>query len=252
MAFDIFMICFLFIIGILVGLLAIIIGLKCPLKSKIINTCDCENTYKWYELIPIFSFFLSKGECPYCHKETPLIYSFLELLTGILYSLSYITYGFSYEMIIMLIIVFLMIEIYISDFKYYIILEKPLILFTIIILILKYLFFGLRTLLISICSGIILYVFAFIIRYIGTKIFKQEALGGGDVKLASFFGILFGLRLSILSLIVGSFLAFPIAIYYSLTNSKREIPFGPFLITGLFFIFIFMDQIRTFLSVIFK
>ena len=91
-----------------------------------------------------------------------------------------------------------------------------------------------------------------VIRYFGTKFFKQEALGGGDIKLATFFGFVLGLRLSIVSLILGSFLAFPYAIYCSMNKKNREIPFGPFLILGLDVTFIFMVYINNFLSIIFK
>ena len=66
------------------------------------------------------------------------------------------------------------------------------------------------------------------------------------------FGFAFGIRLAIVSLIIGSFLAFPVAIYYSLVGKDKEIPFGPYLVTGLFIVFVFMDPIRHFLEIIFK
>ena len=81
--------------------------------------------------------------------------------------------------------------------------------------------------------------------------FKQESLGGGDIKLSMFFGFVLGIRLSIVSLVVGSFLAFPYAVYFSLSNKQKEIPFGPFLIVGLYLVFIFMEPINSFLSIMF-
>jgi len=90
-----------------------------------------------------------------------------------------------------------------------------------------------------------------IVRYIGSKIFGQESLGGGDVKLSMFFGFVLGIRLSIATLVIGSFLAFPCAIYYALSNKGREIPFGPFLITSLYLFCVFMEPINSFLSVVF-
>lgn len=250
---DIFIIGILFILGIFVGFLAIIIGLKAPLKQKeYFNTCDyCNEKYKWHELIPIFSFFLSRGECKHCNNNLSLWYPFLELLTGLLFAFSFMIYGFSYEMLIMIILTILSIIIYVSDFKYYIILDIPLFICGILVLILKFIFFGFETFLISLCSGLLIFIFMLIIKYIGDKIFKQESLGGGDIKLAMFFGFVFGIRLSIVALILGSFFAFPYAVYFSLTNKQREIPFGPFLITGLFVVFVFMEQINTFLSIIF-
>lgn len=253
MLIDIYVICLLFIIGIILGMVSIIIGLKGPLKVKeYFNCCDnCNNTYKWYELIPIISFFISKGECRYCKKEMSIMYPVLEIISGMLFSFSYMIYGFSYEMIIMIILTILSLIIYVSDFKYYIILDGPLILFSVIILTMKFLFFGFETFLISLCSGILIFIFMMIIRYIGNKLFKQESLGGGDIKLSTLFGFMLGIRLSIIALVIGSFLAFPCAVYYALTDKSREIPFGPFLVTGLYLVFVFMEPIKTFLSIVF-
>lgn len=253
MLFDIYVICFLFVVGILAGMVSIIIGLKGHLKIKeYFNCCDnCNNIYKWYELIPIISFFISRGECRYCKKELSMMYPVLEIMSGMLFSFSYVIYGFSYEMIIMIILTILSLIIYVSDFKYYVILDGPLFLFSIIILAMKFAFFGFETFLVSLCSGILIFIFMMIIRYIGNKIFKQESLGGGDIKLSMLFGFMLGIKLSIVSLVIGSFLAFPCAVYYSLTDKSREIPFGPFLVTGLYLVFVFMEPINRFLSIIF-
>ena len=64
MAFDITLIIFLFFIGILIGLLGIMIGLKFPKKKKNLNNiCDyCDNEYlmeyykKILNKIPLLSF----------------------------------------------------------------------------------------------------------------------------------------------------------------------------------------------------
>ena len=253
MLVDIGIIVLLFFGGIFVGLGAIVAGLKFPLKKKeYFNVCDnCNSRYKWYEMIPIISFFLNKGECRYCNKELSLWYPFLELLSGLLFAISYMIYGFSYEMIIMLILTILFVVICVSDFKYYIISDQPLVLFSLVVLLLKFIFFGFETFWISVCSGLLLLIFMLVVKYIGDKAFKQESIGGGDIKLAVFFGFLLGIRLAIISLVVGSFLAFPYAIYYSLANKQKEIPFGPFLITGLYLVFVFMEPIKSFLSIIF-
>ena len=253
MIFDIYVICLLFIVGLLLGFIDIIIALKLPLREReFANSCDnCNHKYKWYELIPLISYFINKGSCPYCKKKISFGYIALQLLSGILYSLGYVFYGFSYELIVMIILTNLTILIYVSDFKYLIILDEPLLLFSVIIFLCKYLFFGFETFLISVCSGLLIFIFMIIVRFIGNKIFKQESMGGGDIKLSMFFGFTLGIKLSIISLMVGSFLAFPYAIYSSLKNINKDIPFGPFLVTGLFLVFIFMEPIRLFLKILF-
>ena len=253
MFIDIVIICLLFFVGIIVGLFSVITGLKLPLEEKeFFNTCDhCNDKYKWYELIPIFSFFLYKGECRYCKKDLNLWYCFLELLCGLLFAFSYMIYGISYEMLVMICLTMLSIIIFVSDFKYFVISDQPLFVSSLFILMIKFIFFGFETFLISLCSGLLIFIFMMSIRYIGNKIFKQESIGGGDIKLSVLFGFVLGIRLSIVSLVLGSFLAFPYAIYCSLSSTQKEIPFGHFLISGLYFVFIFMEPINNFLTVIF-
>lgn len=253
MLVDITVISLLFVVGLFIGMIAIIIGLKGPLpKKEYLNKCDhCNYKYKWYELIPVFSFILKKGRCSYCHRKSSFWYPFLELVTGILFSLSYVIYGFSYEMIIFIILAILTVMIFVSDFKYYIILDKPIWFFSIIVLILKFIVFGFETFILSLCSGVLIFIFMVCIRYIANMIFRRDSLGGGDIKLVTFFGFVVAIRLSIVSLALGSLLAFPYAIYYALLDKQKEIPFGPFLILGLYTVFLFMEPINTFLAIIF-
>lgn len=254
MILDIGIIVLLFLFGLIIGHMAVIAGIKFPLKRRnLLSCCDnCNEKYKWYEMIPIVSFFIIGGECPYCEKQLSLGYPILELICSILLPISYMLYGFCYEMIAVTIIIILTTIIYVCDFKYYIILDGPLIIFSLIILVLQFILNGFEEFLLSLCSGILMFLLFYAIKLIGDKIFKTESLGGGDVKLSMFFGFVVGLRLGIISIIVGSLLAFPVAIYYSFTNGKKEIPFGPFLITGLLIVFIFMEQINSFINVLFK
>lgn len=250
---KIYTIILLFLIGTFLGITFVVIGLKLPIKRKNVNLCDnCDIEYKWYDLIPIVSYFKNHKKCPKCGHKLNFLYSILSIITGLLFAISYIRYDFSYEMITMIIITSLTIIIYVSDFKYYIILDSPLIVFSLLILIFKLIFFGLKTFFISLISGLLLFLFMYFIGLFGKILFKKDSLGGGDVKLAAFFGFTLGVRLSIVSLIIGSLLAFPSALYSSSSNKNREIPFGPYLITGLFIVFIFMEPIRSFLTIIFR
>lgn len=252
---DILAIIFLFLCGLVSGLLAILIGLKKPLKLKRIGSLcsNCNEQYEWYQLIPVVSFFFFRNNsCPYCHKKLSIFFPILEFLSGVLFSLSYILYGFSYELLIVLMLIFLSINIFVSDFKHYVILDGPLLIIGILILLFKLIFFNVKVFLLSLLSGLIIFTFMLFVRFLGNKMFKQESIGGGDIKLSMLFGFTLGLRLSIVSLIIGAFLAFPYAIYYSLKGKDKEIPFGPFLILGLDITFLFMDYINLFLSIIFK
>jgi leader peptidase (prepilin peptidase)/N-methyltransferase len=79
-------------------------------------------------------------------------------------------------------------------------------------------------------GGIIL-----IIGMAGSVIFKKEAMGGGDVKLAAMIGAFLGWRYTIISLFLGFFLGALIGIILIITKIKKReeaIPFGPFIALG--------------------
>lgn len=245
---------YLFIVGLVMGSFYTVIGLRAPHNESIIlprSHCDnCKKILKWYELLPVISWIIQGGRCRKCHSKISFFYPIIELLTGLLFALSYYLYGISYEFFAMLVISSLLIIIFVSDFKYLVILDAPLFLSYIIILVLKYFYFGFNTLVLSLISGVILFLFMYIIKFIGDKIFKRESLGGGDIKLAVFFGFSLGIRLSFMSLVLGSFLAFPYALYYVIKNREKEIPFGPFLMTGMLIIFMLQSLITDFINIL--
>ena len=73
-----------------------------------------------------------------------------------------------------------------------------------------------------------------IIAIAGTYLFKKEAMGGGDIKLAAMIGAFLGWQLTLLSLFFGFFLGAIIGIIVLvLSKGKSEIvPFGPFIALG--------------------
>ena len=59
--------------------------------------------------------------------------------------------------------------------------------------------------------------------------FKQESLGGGDIKLMFLVGLVIGYSMSICNIFLATFIAFPIALYLLIRKKDNIIPFGPFL-----------------------
>ena len=73
------------------------------------------------------------------------------------------------------------------------------------------------------------------IAFIGTWLFKKEALGGGDVKLMGGVGALIGWEGVITTLVFASFFGLVYAVFLMIFKGKKggdAIPFGPFLSLG--------------------
>ena len=217
------MIIILFLSGFILGLIYSLIGEKLPM------------------LLP---------EVGYHEDNDWILNLFIAILNSLVALISYYNFGFSYEFFTSLIIAFLVTTIFISDFKYMIILDSPLIISGILIFILKWIYFSLKSAFLSLGSGFALFIFMIIIAYIGKKLFKKDALGGGDIKLALIIGIILNFRLGLLSIIFSSLLAMPYALGTIFLSKNKEVPFGPFLIGSLALVFIFNEKFMNLITFI--
>jgi leader peptidase (prepilin peptidase)/N-methyltransferase len=88
----------------------------------------------------------------------------------------------------------------------------------------------------------------FVIGY-GTEKFivKRPAIGGGDIKFMAWAGALWGWQSTFMSIFFGSVLGLVLAgIGYALSGAytmKREIPFGPFLVVGVWISAFFGEEL---------
>ena len=71
----------------------------------------------------------------------------------------------------------------------------------------------------------------------GSYLFKKEAMGGGDIKLAAMVGAFLGWQLTLLALFLGFFFGAFIGVIVLIKNKGKNeksdsIPFGPFIALG--------------------
>ena len=236
----------LFLLGIILGSFYNVLATRLPQNKSIVKPgshCDfCNTPLKWYENIPLISYVIQGGRCRTCKKEIPFNLFASELFTGILFVFSYLYFGISYEFFMMLILSSLVVIIFISDFKYMIILDSPLVISSILILILKYIYFDYKAVLFSILSGLVAFLVMLLVGFVGKKLYKREALGGGDIKLSFVIGATLGVQLSMVSLIFSTFLALPYALATIVLKKDSEVPFGPFIVSSFFIVFLYMDK----------
>lgn len=245
---------FIFILGLVLGSFYLVVATRLPKGEDILvsrSRCDeCKKELKWYNLIPIFSYVFQKGKCTYCHKKISPIHLIVELVTGCSFLICYLICGFSYEFFAGLVVISLTILIYISDFKYMIILDSPLVISTIIIVILKLIYFGLSTTLFSILSGICLFLIMLMVQKLGEYLFKKDALGGGDIKFSFVIGLILNYELGLVAIILSTFLALPYSVASLYLLKNNEVPYGPFLAGALLIVFFMMDKFQILFNVL--
>lgn len=189
----------------------------------------CDHKLKWYELIPIVSYIIQSGKCRKCGSYLPLSYLVIEIVTGILYAVCYHEYGLSPELIISVIFISILIIVIVSDIEYMIILDEVLVFGSVITIIFYLILYGLDVTVYHVLDAALAFVAMYALKLLGDFIFKKESLGGGDIKLMFFFGLVIGLPLSVITIFVATFIAFPIALFVLFSRRDNMIPFGPFL-----------------------
>ncbi len=236
-----YMICF-FVLGTAMGSFYNVVGTRVVNKESIIKPrshCDkCGHVLAWYELIPIFSFIFLKGKCRNCKTKLSFLYLFSEFFCGLLFAISFYSFGFSPELIISITLSSLLIIVTVCDVSYMIIPDRFIVISGVIILLTKLTFFGLNSFLISLLYGLLAFGVMFLIMKFGDYIFKKETLGGADVKLMFIVGICLEPFLSLLVIILASMIALPISLVLLVKEREHAIPFGPFIMIGTMIIFL--------------
>lgn len=246
----------IFIIGTIMGSFLNVLAVRLSVGESILyprSHChNCQHKLRWYELIPIMSYLIQGGKSRCCKCKLPISYLLMEVITGVLYCTSYHSFGFSYEFIISLIFISILVTIIVSDIEYMIILDEVIAIGSILIIILELFFFGLDYTADSILGGVFAFVTMYVIKLLGDKLFKKESMGGGDIKLMFFFGLVIGYPLCICNIFLATFIAFPIAIYMLLSRKDNLIPFGPFLAMGAILIHISKVDISSIINFFIK
>jgi leader peptidase (prepilin peptidase)/N-methyltransferase len=241
----------IFILGLIVGSFSNVCIYRIPRNESIIYPAShcpkCRSKIKPVDNIPLLSFILLKGRCRNCKSKISIQYPIVELLTGLIYLIIYLTYGLSVQTLIYIILSSALIIIAFIDLNQQIvpdIISLPgIVIGFILSFFVSYISFINSALGVLVGGGIIL-----IIGMAGSIIFKKEAMGGGDVKLAAMIGAFLGWRYIIISLFLGFFLGALAGIILILSKIKsREdvVPFGPFIVLGSFITLLWGDKIIT-------
>lgn len=222
-----------FILGSVMGSFFHVVATRMSNEESIVTPSShchiCDHKLKWYELIPIVSYLIQGGKCRKCKETLPLSYLIIEVVTGILYVVCYHEYGFTNELIISLIFVSILIIVIISDIEYMIILDEVLVFGSVITIISYLILYGLDITVYHVLDAALAFVAMYALKLLGDFMFKKESLGGGDIKLMFFFGLVLGLDLSVVTIFAATFIAFPIALFILFSRKDNMIPFGPFL-----------------------
>lgn len=234
-----------FLLGSVIGSFLNVVIYRLPREKSIVKPASacpgCGKPIRFYDNIPIISYVLLRGNCRACNANISIRYPIVELITGILFLLLYRELGLTFELLVFIVFVSLLIAISFIDLDSWIIPDVLSIggvitgfLLAVIRPFFRYMDpkFGMLDSLYGILlGGGILFAIAWLYELFT----KREGMGGGDIKLLGMIGAFCGIKGVIFSLIsaslIGTIVGIPIMIAKG-RDTKYAIPFGPFLSLG--------------------
>jgi leader peptidase (prepilin peptidase)/N-methyltransferase len=244
-----------FIFGLLFGSFLNVLIDRLPEGKDVIrgrSHCDhCKRILSWWELIPIVSWMLQRGESRCCHKKLSIQYPLIELITGIGFVLI-VLFNFPLLYSISSLLLFCsFIVIFVVDLKTEYI---PVQMFYVIGIGIGLRFLALHSTGVellytysipSLCAGL----FFFLLWFFS----KGRAMGDGDILLVFFIGLVIGYPKIIISLYVAFLTGAAVGVILILRGvrtMKSHIPFGPFLIFGMGVAMVYGELIMNWWSIL--
>lgn len=236
-----------FIYGLIFGSFANVLIYRMPKNESPVKPrsyCyNCKTTIKWYDNIPVLSWFILGGKCRRCKAPFSFRYPLVELLTGVLFAMAYWQLGFTYFLAEVILFLFAAVVCTFIDFDH-MILPDEFTLSGIIIALLGALVNPERVFLDAFLGFLLGGGFLWLLAYVYFLLSGKEGMGGGDIKLLAWIGALVGWKgvpfVIMFSALSGSLIGVLIALKAK-EGFKTAIPFGPYLVLGAV-IFIFYGQ----------
>jgi prepilin signal peptidase PulO-like enzyme (type II secretory pathway) len=245
----------IFIFGTLIGsFLNVVIaryntGMTLGGRSKCFS---CDRTLRWFELVPIFSFVAQGARCRRCKSKISFQYPLIEGGVGILFALIFwyfppVSVPAAFTSIFYLLITSILVVITVYDAKHKII-PDPLV-YTFAVLVLLRLFIGPDLSFVvpniwSILSGPLLALPFFCLWLFS----RGTWMGLGDAKLMLGIGWVLGIGPGISAIVLAFWIGAIISLFWMFVvfrkfKTRYEIPFGPYLILGMYLVLFWNIQI---------
>lgn len=231
----------IFIFGLCIGSFLNVVIDRLPQGKSIIagrSFCDhCKHVLGWGDLIPVVSFLFLRDKCRWCGRKISWQYPIVELITGLLFLLTYNSmiriiepFKFWLTFVYYIAIVSGLIVIFFTDLKYHIIPDQILIFLT-VVTIFFLIFWENSSFPDHLLAALGLSSF-FLFLVLVTK---GKGMGLGDVKYAFVMGFILGIYASIISFYLSFLTGAAVSLILVIVGKKTlksAIPFGPFLVGG--------------------
>ena len=228
------------VFGLCIGSFLNVCAYRLPLGESVVHPrsrcTSCGRMLSWFDNLPVVSWVALRGRCRTCGEPVSWMYPAVEIVTALVFAVTYLTYGLTLLSLVRVIFGCALIVLFVTDLQHKI-LPNVITLPGIVIGFVCSLFLppGWVSSLIGILvgGGVL-----FAIAEVYYRVRGQEGLGMGDVKLLGMIGAFLGWKLVLLTLVFASFtgsLAGGMLIASGRGGMKYALPFGTFLAVGALF-----------------
>ncbi len=192
---------------------------------------QCGKGIAWYDNVPVLSWLLLRGRCRGCGNSISVQYPLVEIATAIVWAYLAARHGATLEALRGATFGTILLGIGMTDARAYLIPDE----FTLGGLALGLLFSlagGLAGFTEAAIGAAVGFCLLWAVGAGGTWLFKQEAMGGGDIKMMAMVGAFLGWRGVLLTIFLGALLGSLIFVPLHLAGSRKLVPFGIFLALG--------------------
>lgn len=200
----------------------------------------CNHRLGFFDLFPLLSFLFLKGRCRYCKEKISPLYPLGEGMTAIIFFLVYKEIGLTSELLPAILLSTLLILSVLTDIREKLILDV-ITLPSIVLLLMVRFFIGQEPFLTYLIGGVVGFGLLLLLAVI-----SKGGMGGGDIKLYAAIGVVLGPSLTVMSLILASFVGAivgMILISLKIVKRKEPIAFGPSIIIGTLVAYLYGTEI---------
>jgi leader peptidase (prepilin peptidase) / N-methyltransferase len=225
------------VFGLCIGSFLNVCAYRLPVGESVVHPrsrcTSCGRMLTWFDNLPVVSWVVLGGRCRTCGKPVSWMYPAVEIVTALVFVVTYLTYGLTLLSVVRVIFACALIVLFVTDLQHKI-LPNVITLPGIVIGFACSVFLPpgwVSSLIGVLVGGGVL----FAIAEVYYRVRGQEGLGMGDVKLLAMIGAFLGWKLVLLTLVFASFtgsLAGGVLIASGRGGMKYALPFGTFLAVG--------------------
>ena len=265
---------FIFVFGACIGSFLNVVIYRVPNEMSLLASSACPNcktAIKFYHNVPVLGWLMLGGKCSNCKEPIAWRYPAVELLTALVFVLTYRQIGFTVMLPVALVFVATMIALIFIDAEHMIlpnVITYPLFVFALIvrvvfpIVVSGHVFWDMLSSPINQLKGYPAWVVSlagalfgalvgggslWLVGAIWKALRGVDAMGLGDVKMMFGVGALLGWRLTMLTIFLGAFAGALIGIVLVVKEKDRnlqmQLPFGIFLGIGSIVALLFGDRL---------